>query len=531
MHQARTGGSWRQAIDRADMTELAYPSGLTSGQGVISLSALVEHLQPRETHRFRELAIEGLAFHSGEVQQGNLFFAIPGTRADGATYAAQALARGADAVVAETPLALTCPVLVVDDARRALADAAAFYYRNPSHTVPVIGVTGTNGKTTVSHLIKQCLEADRRQVGMLGTIGYEFAGRRIPAITTTPDPIRIHGYLRDMADSWASTCVMEVSSHALDQNRVRGVKFASAVFLNLSQDHLDYHGSMRDYAAAKARLFRDLEPGATACLAADSRWCERMDAEIRRDVRVMRFGWSADADVRAENIDCRIEGTRFDLVMPNGRVEMFLPLPGRHNVQNALAAATAALSCGVSELTIAGALEDAQPVLGRLDPVENEGQGHGIRVFVDYAHTPDALEKVCGSLKVLSEGRLLVVFGCGGDRDRSKRPLMGQAVAKYADVVLLTADNPRSEDPDAILDEIEPGLARAEGECLRIVDREKAIHTAVHAAEPGDIVLIAGKGHETYQILRDSVVPFDDKLVAREALDARFHGDEPLGGR
>jgi UDP-N-acetylmuramoyl-L-alanyl-D-glutamate--2,6-diaminopimelate ligase len=507
------------------MTELAFPSGLPSGQGFVRLRELRACLLPKQVLNFRDLAVDGLAFHSAEVRPGNLFFAIRGANSDGAAYAQQAVARGAVAVVAEEPLPVSVPVLVVDNARVALADAARYYYRDPSRAVSVVGITGTNGKTTTAHLLRACLQGDRRQVGLLGTIAYEFGGRRIPASTTTPDPVRIQGYLREMADRFASACVMEVSSHSLDQDRVRGVRFAVGVFTNLSQDHLDYHEDMQSYAAAKARLFAQLERGAVAVLNHDDMASIRMADEIGDGVRILTFGLSPDADIRAEEIDLGPDGTRFMMVMPNGRVELFLRLVGMHNVMNALAAAAGALAMGVSELTIAAALEDVRPVPGRLELVEAPlGRSPKMRVFVDYAHTPDALDKVCDTLRELSEGRLLVVFGCGGDRDHGKRAPMAAAVARHADVAFLTSDNPRSEDPEAILDDMEAGLEGAKARCFRVVDRAEAIRCAVAEARPGDTVLVAGKGHETYQLLKDSVVPFDDRVEASRALGSKEAG-------
>jgi UDP-N-acetylmuramoyl-L-alanyl-D-glutamate--2,6-diaminopimelate ligase len=507
------------------MTEVAYPSGLPSGQGFVRLRELRDCLQPREVLRWRDIAVDGLCFHSAEARAGNLFFAIRGAKNDGSLYAQQAVARGAVAVVAEEPLALPVPVLVVPSARQALADAARYYYRDPSRAISVIGITGTNGKTTTAHLIRACLQADRRQVGLLGTIAYEFGGRRIPASNTTPDPVRIHGYLREMADRYASACVMEVSSHSLDQDRVRGVRFATAVFTNLTQDHLDYHGTMAEYQKAKARLFASLAPGSAAVLNRDDAASQAMVEECGRGVRCLWYGLSPDADVRAENLVLGPDGTRFTMVMPNGRVEMFLRLVGLHNVYNALAAAAAALSLGASELTVASALEDARAVPGRLEQVDTPvGPIGRVRTFVDYAHTPDALDKVCGTLRELAEGRLHVVFGCGGDRDRGKRAPMAAAVAKYAHCAYLTSDNPRSEDPETILDDMEQGLVGSDGEFFRVVDRAEAIRAAITKAAPGDTVLIAGKGHETYQIFKDSVVPFDDRLEAARALAAKEAG-------
>ena len=509
------------------MTDLAFPSGLPSGQGFVRLRELRDCLQPQEVVHWRDLAVDGLAFHSAEVRPGNLFFAIRGAKSDGAVFAQQAIARGAVAVVAEEPLSLPVPVMVVDSCRRALADAARFYYRDPSKAISVIGVTGTNGKTTTAHLIRSCLQADRRQVGLIGTIAYEFGGRRIPAANTTPDPVRIHGYLREMADRFASACVMEVSSHSLDQDRVRGVQFAVGVFTNLSQDHLDYHGDMNAYRAAKARLFQSLKAGSTAVLNRDDPAAHAMADELADGVDVLWYGTSPEADVRAENLQPGPDGTRLRMVMPNGAVELFLPIVGSHNIENALAAAAAALALGASELTVASALEDVRPVPGRLELVETPGgatRSERVRTFVDYAHTPDALDKVCATLAGVCEGDLHVVFGCGGDRDRGKRAPMAAAVARHAQFAYLTSDHPRSEEPEQIIRDMVEGLDGAACDAFHVVDRAEAIRLAVQRAKPGDTVLIAGKGHETYQVFKDSVVPFDDRLEAGRALAARGAG-------
>jgi UDP-N-acetylmuramyl-tripeptide synthetase len=321
-----------------------------------------------------------------------------------------------------------------------------------------------------------------------------------------------------MADRQAAACVMEVSSHALTQDRVRGVEFRVGVFLNLTQDHLDYHTTLQRYAEAKAELFRSMYPGAVACLNADSEASTIMQEALGPGIRVRKFAVHGDAEVRAEDLQCTLEGTRFVLCMPKGRVELMLRLPGAHNVQNALAAASACLALSVSELTIASALEQAQPVAGRLERV---GDCEDIRVFVDYGHTPDALEQVCSTLSSLTTGRLLVVFGCGGDRDPTKRPLMTTAVGRYADVAYMTSDNPRSEDPESIINDMEAGIGSDGCAFYRVVDRATAIQRAILLAEPDDTVLIAGKGHESYQILRDSVIPFEDRLAAKEALELR----------
>lgn len=489
------------------------------------LVGVLETLGVYRLDPFAEEPVAALAFHSGEVVPGTLFFAVPGTRENGARYVDEALDRGAIAVVSERPMSLRVPVIVVRDVRSALADAARAFYDDPSAQLETIGVTGTNGKTTVTHLLRHVLETDGKPSGLLGTICYEFGGRRIPASNTTPDPVRLQGYLREMVDRRVRFCVMEVSSHALQQQRTRGVRFRAAVFTNLTQDHLDYHGTMTAYSQAKAKLFASLRPGGLAVLNFDSPSTPVMYEALPMGVRVVSFGRAEGALVRAVDVRCDAEGTSFRLIMPQGEHEIRLPLPGEHNVENALAAAATAQALGVSEIGIAHALETAPPVRGRMEPIGTRG---GARVFVDYAHTPDAIEKACAALRQLGDGPLTIVFGCGGDRDRGKRPLMARAAARWADRVFLTSDNPRSEDPERILDDVERGLldfdageANRVREYARIADRALAIGEAVRRARVGEMVLVAGKGHETYQILADAVIPFDDREWAKKALAAR----------
>ena len=513
------------------MTELALQVSPLPGasarpatrHGLAGLDAIRELLQPRAVFRFRDLAVEGIAFHSGEVRPGFVFFAISGTRADGATFVDEAIRRGAIAVVSEQMLDLpSVPLLVVDDARQALADTACAWMRHPSATLDCIGVTGTNGKTTAAHLIWHCLHEDGRSAGLLGTVGYEMRGRRRGAPTTTPDALTLQGLLREMSDASVQSCVMEVSSHALVQERVRGVDFDVAAFLNLSQDHLDYHGSMGEYGKAKARLFAMLRPGAVAVLPAFGPAAKTMRDACGSGVEVLTWArGSRDAVFAATDLRPRLDGTEFRLWMPHGHVDLFLGLPGLHNVDNALAAATTAYALGVSELGIAWALESARPVRGRLEEIVVHGPRRTAapRVFVDYAHTPDALDKTCRTLRDLGSGPLTVVFGCGGERDHGKRPLMVRSVARYADTAILTSDNPRHESPEAILDEMEAGIpANSRTRFFRVIDRADAIARAVAGTPADGTVLVAGKGHETTQIIGDDMRPFDDAAVAREVL-------------
>jgi UDP-N-acetylmuramoyl-L-alanyl-D-glutamate--2,6-diaminopimelate ligase len=501
--------------------------------GFARLAELRELLQPRAVFRLRDdVAITGLADDSRRVRPGSVFFAVPGLAQDGARYAEEAVARGAVAVVSTEPLDLDVPVLMVHDVRTAVADAACAWYRHPSASLDCVGVTGTNGKTTTAYLVRHCLRADDRRAGLLGTIGYDTCGNEVEsAKNTTPGPLELQRLLRTTADRGAGACVMEVSSHALVQERVRGTDFDVATFLNLTRDHLDYHLSMREYGAAKARLFAMLKPGAIACLPAGMPYANVMADALHAGVRVVRYGRGPLRDevepvqIRAHSIRSGLDGSRFTLAMPRGSVDVFLPLPGVFQVDNALAAAATAWALGVSELTIAGALETATPVRGRLEevvvPRPRGDRQRAPRVFVDYAHTPDALDKACNAIKSVCPGPLTVVFGCGGDRDREKRPMMAEAVARHADVVFLTSDNPRSEDPERILDDAQAGLVpdpTRDQEFYRVRDRAEAIERAIETSVPGGVVLVAGKGHETGQIVGDDVLPFDDRAVARDVL-------------
>ena len=502
--------------------------------GLRDLEELRALLQPRAVFRFGQLTeVSGLACDSRKVRAGDVFFAVPGVSQDGAAFAREAVERGAVAVVAADPLDVEVPLLMVGDVRIALADAAVAWFRQPSTSLDLVGITGTNGKTSTAHMVRHCIREDGRRSGLLGTVGYTIGGKAQPAKTTTPGPLELQALLRSMVDRTDSACVMEVSSHALSQQRVRGVDYDVATFLNLTHDHLDYHGSMESYLAAKARLFEMLQPGAVACLPLHDFAAQWIADRLRPGVEVVRFGRDdPEADVWAHSIRPGIDGTELTLVMPHGAVDLFLPLPGAFQVDNAIAAAATAWALGVSELTIAGALETVPAVPGRLEPVvvpRRMGDGRAApRVFVDYAHTPDALDKACRALAEVCDGPLTVVFGCGGDRDRAKRPEMARAVARHADRVYLTSDNPRDEDPDAILDDAAEGLrgdrnsprdATRPQECYRVSDRAEAIHRAVLDADPNGVVLIAGKGHETGQIVAGGEVkPFDDRAVAIDAL-------------
>ncbi|HEX3278544.1 MAG TPA: UDP-N-acetylmuramoyl-L-alanyl-D-glutamate--2,6-diaminopimelate ligase [Thermoleophilaceae bacterium] len=455
-----------------------------------------------------DVEIEALAYSSERVTPGALFFCVPGFRSDGHDFAPDAVRRGAVALVCERPLGLGVPEVLVDDVRAAMAPAAVRFYGDPTAELDVVGITGTNGKTTTAFLVRHLLEAGGRQCGLLGTVKSVVGGREEEVERTTPEAIDLQATFRRMLDGGDRACAMEVSSHALELGRVAGIRFACRAFTNLSQDHLDFHETMDAYFAAKRRLFEGEGP---AVVNADDDHGRRLAGEI--DCRT--FAIERAADYRALDVEFDLTGARFRCVTPAGEVDLSSPLPGRFNVSNALGAIAAVSELGVGLDAIAAALPRFEGVPGRFQPVD-EGQGFG--VLVDYAHTPDALENVLRAARELTQGRLHVVFGAGGDRDTDKRPKMGEAARLLADRVLVTSDNPRSEDPDAIIDQVMAGAGPA---AERITDRRAAIAHAIETAAPGDVVVIAGKGHEQGQEFEGGrTEPFDDCSVAREALRA-----------
>jgi UDP-N-acetylmuramoyl-L-alanyl-D-glutamate--2,6-diaminopimelate ligase len=481
--------------------------------------------------------IRRVVHDSREIGPGDLFVAIRGLKVDGHTFLPAALAMGAAAAVVEDPSALPpdAPGAVVSDTRVALALAAAALHGDPTLSLALAGVTGTNGKTTTTYLVEAiCREAGGRP-GVVGTVGYRFAGRTFPAPHTTPDPVLLQGLFAQMRDAGITHVAMEVSSHALEQRRVDGCHFRVAAFTNLTQDHLDFHGTMEAYFAAKKRLFTDLlpasrAPGATAVVSID----DPRGPEIAKACRTPVLTTSVTdprADVRAAEARLSAAGIEAVLETPAGRFEVRSPLVGAYNLQNLLCATGIALALGLAPEGIAAALATCRGAPGRLERVPND---RGIDVFVDYAHTGDALGRVLDAVRAQTRGRLIAVFGCGGDRDRGKRPIMGSVAARHADLVVVTSDNPRTEDPLAIIAMILPGVresgapqltateAIAEGARGYVVepDRRAAIRLAVRAARPGDSVVIAGKGHEDYQILGQTRIHFDDREEARAALEA-----------
>jgi len=489
---------------------------------VVPFAELLRALPEKELHGPLPSEVRGLTDDSRQVTAGSCFVAVRGLRVDGHRFISQAVGRGARAVVAEPPDPLPghdVGRVLVPDSRWALPRLADAYFGHPSRGLTVVGVTGTNGKTTTAYLVEALLRARGLETGVIGTIRYVIRGQEREARQTTPEALELQGLLREMAAAGVGGVAMEVSSHALEQRRVDGVAFDVAIFTNLTQDHLDFHGTMERYAQAKARLFFELLPdggkrGATAILNADDPVAAAWAAALPG--RVLTFGLGPGRAVRARRYESSLAGIVLEAETPEGAVALGSPLIGEHNVLNLLGAVAAGVALGLGPEAIATALAGVTAVPGRFERVD---AGQEFLVAVDYAHTPDALRRVLETARRLTPGRLGVVFGAGGDRDRGKRPIMGRVAAELADRVWLTSDNPRSEDPEAIIEEVAAGVVRAPQEgYTRLPDRREAIRDALTWGRAGDTVVIAGKGHETYQIIAGETLPFDDCRVAREIL-------------
>ncbi len=470
------------------------------------------------------LHVSDVCDDSRQVTPGCVFVAVPGAAADGRTFIADAVARGCAAIVADREAAVPPgPVAIrVADVRWAVARLAAVFHgltaAQGRGELQVIGVTGTNGKSTTVYMIRSLLASAGRTAAMLGTIEYDLVGRKIKASLTTPGPVVLASHLSEAHAAGARFAVMEVSSHSLDQRRTDGISFSTAVFTNLTQDHLDYHQTLERYLLAKRRLFDGLTVSATAVVNGDDPSGDRIIEHC--PARILRYGLEGRNQVRATRLESDLTGTRFLLTHPCGACEVRTHLVGRHNVYNALAAAAAGLAAGLDESAIQAGLASLANVPGRLQRVDTADLG--FNVFVDYAHTDDALRNVLGTVRPLTPGRVWCVFGCGGDRDRTKRPLMARAVAQAADRFIITSDNPRTEDPLAIIAQIEQGLSAADrAKAATVPDRAAAIRQAVAELREGDTLVIAGKGHEDYQILGQRRIHFDDAEVAAEAIRGR----------
>src|SRR6266481_4614587 len=486
----------------------------------MQLKTLIDGIPVRQVIGTLDRPVESIAYDSRRAQRNGLFVALRGGKGDGHQFIAQAIEKGASVIVAERedkyPRA-TC--LVVENSRTALADLSRAFYGRPGDRLKLAAVTGTNGKTTTTFLIKHICEKAGLRCGLIGTVRYEIGERVLPAIRTTPESLDLQELLAQIVNAGCRAAAMEVSSHALAQDRTRGLEWNVAVFTNLTQDHLDFHGTMENYFDAKAKLFTGLasqkrKRKPVAIVNIDDRYGQRLLGKIDKRVAVVTYGMGTRADFRASNYRAEFSGTSYQLDAHGKSYLVRVPLIGRFNVTNSVAALAAANALGINLRDAVFSLGKSPQVPGRLELVAAKRQ---FQVFVDYAHTPDALANVLKTLRELEPHRLIAVFGCGGDRDRQKRPLMAEIADRLADYSIITSDNPRKEDPDAIIAETEKGFRSNRYE--KMVDRTQAIDHAIALARPRDIVLIAGKGHENYQEFGDYTIPFDDIQVARRAIE------------
>src|SRR6266550_626424 len=486
----------------------------------MQLKTLAAALPTRQVIGTLDRTVESIAYDSRRVQRNGLFVALRGEKADGHEFIDSAIEKGASVIVTEReephPRVTS---LVVENTRAALADLSATFYGHPAQRLKLAGVTGTNGKTTTTFLIKHICEKAGLRCGLIGTVRYEIGERVLPAIRTTPESLDLQELLAQIVNAGCRAAAMEVSSHALAQDRTRGLEWSVAVFTNLTQDHLDFHGTMKSYFESKMKLFTGLgsqkkKRKPTAIVNIDDRYGEQLLEKIDKRIPVITYGLGMRADFRASNYRVESSGTSYQLDARGTSYLVRVPLIGRFNVTNSVAALAAANALGINLRDAVFSLGKSAQVPGRLELVPAKRQ---FQVFVDYAHTPDALGNVLKTLRDLEPNRLIAVFGCGGNRDRQKRPLMAETVDRHADYAIITSDNPRKENPDTIVAEIEKGFRSTHYE--KIVDRTQAINRDIELARPRDIILIAGKGHENYQEFADHTIPFDDIQVARRAIE------------
>ena len=483
------------------------------------LEQILEGVQLRRGVNEGLLGIEvtGLEYDSRRVRPGFLFFAFAGSHSDGREFAQSAIDKGAVAVASDLPPpdGFHAPWIEVEHGRKALAIASRNFYSKPDERLGLTGVTGTNGKTTTTYLTDAVLRSAGKTTAMVGTIEYRLAGEVRTAVNTTPESLELYRMFHTLEQIGGTHATMEVSSHALALGRVYGITFHTAVFTNLTRDHLDFHQTMENYFAAKQLLFtpEGAAPPRLAVINSDDPYGAKI--EIRQQTQVLRYGFGPAADLRASGLQMSFEGLRFDIEYRREKVHLTSPLVGKMNAYNIMAACGTALGYGLDWKTIAKGVAECRHVPGRFESVQ---EGQPFMVIVDYAHTDDALRNVISVARDLHPKRVITLFGCGGDRDRAKRPLMGMAAGEASDFVVLTSDNPRSEDPIAIMNDALVGLRRFDTPHLVEPDRAKAIRAAIEAAKAGDIVILAGKGHEPYQVLKDRVIHFDDREVAREVL-------------
>ncbi|MBI5682555.1 MAG: UDP-N-acetylmuramoyl-L-alanyl-D-glutamate--2,6-diaminopimelate ligase [Deltaproteobacteria bacterium] len=494
----------------------------------MKLKDLLEVLSPFEIQNLNEdIEIKGIAYNSRDVKKGSLFAALKGENTDGYNFIPDAVKNGAAAIVSERiDSAVKVPEIIVPDSRDAMAKLACRFYGEPSRKLNLVGVTGTNGKTTTTFLIESILKQAGLESGVIGTINYRYRGKILDASHTTPESPDLQRLLKDMADNGVTNCVMEVSSHALSQKRVDGCIFKGGVFTNLTQDHLDYHKTMEDYFESKARLFEEFLPQSEDCFAViniDDEWGRLLKVKRptivgapKSKVKTIEYSLNAEAmgNIFPKKMDFTDNGIEASLSTPIGSIHISSKLLGKHNLQNIMAAVGAGIGLGLKIDVIEKGISNLKTVEGRIERVSSK---KGFQAVIDYAHTGDALERLLTTIRDVAGARVITVFGCGGNRDRGKRPIMGEIAARFSNITIITSDNPRDEDPLAIIKEIEAGV---KGQDYMIIpDRKEAIEKAVTIAEAGDFIVIAGKGHEKYQIIGDKKIPFDDVEEVRKAMN------------
>jgi UDP-N-acetylmuramoyl-L-alanyl-D-glutamate--2,6-diaminopimelate ligase len=497
-----------------------------TARATVRLAKLLRGVETRAAGDHGELEISEIVYDSRQVKPGGLFVAIHGEKTDGNKFISDSLRRGAAAVISEQAKPGTIPAEVpwiqVTNSRKALAISAANFYARPAEVLKLIGVTGTNGKTTTSYLVDSILRSAGCEVGLFGTISYRLIREPLPAPNTTPESLDLQKYLAEIVRAGGTHAVLEASSHALAMDRLWGCRFAVAIFTNLTRDHLDYHKTLDEYFAAKRRLFEGTGAAAPAAgvINRDDEYGQKL---LGLASRTLTYGLESGADITTRKPALSLSGIEFTAETPAGKIEVRSPLVGRPNVYNILAAIGAGVALGLPKEVIASGITQLSAVPGRFERIE---VGQPFLVVVDYAHTDDALRNLLITARELNPtGRIITLFGCGGDRDRTKRPLMGEVAGRGSEIVVLTSDNPRSEDPLLIINDVIVGVQRTKTKLFVEPDRQKAVEVALDEARSGDIVLLAGKGHETYQVLRDRTIEFDDRAVARRVLSQRGYGD------
>lgn len=486
----------------------------------MKLEELIEYLNYKDLVNFKSVEISGISYNSKTTKEGDIFICLVGEHSDGHEYAKMAIENGALALLVERPLDIKIPQVVVENTRHRIADIADRFYSRPSLGLNLIGITGTNGKTTVTHLLQKIFEQNQEKCALIGTLGYKLTsnGEYRDAKHTTPQAPELQATLRMIKDvEKIDNVVMEVSSHSLEQNRVGGCRFNGAILTNLTQDHLDYHITMDNYFDAKSILFKNLKEGCFAVINNDDEYAERFINTVPENVKIITYGIKNSADVTAENINFSLNGAEFTLVVNNNKYNISLHMNGMFSIYNVLAAIAATLAIGIDIPIAIKALESTKGVAGRFEVVNKKPL-----VIVDYAHTPDGLENVLKSAREITpdNSNLICLFGCGGDRDATKRPKMGAIAEKLADKIVITSDNPRSEDPQQIITDIIAGLKSVNPEKVTVeIDRGKAIKILKDISNNNDVILIAGKGHENYQILKDKTIHFDDREEAKKIFE------------